>query len=77
MAIDPLHRDRSGEISQKHGNTLIRTLRTTYGPTFAKGCHGDQKLSDVLGNLDGPSLSKLVRDYKAGLLLIKLKTSPG
>jgi len=27
MAIDTRHRDTSGEISRKHGNTLIHTLR--------------------------------------------------
>jgi hypothetical protein len=30
MAFDTRHRDKSGEISRKHGNTLIRTLRKTY-----------------------------------------------
>jgi len=30
-------RDKNGEISRKHGNTLIRTLRKTYGPGFASG----------------------------------------
>jgi len=34
MAIDTRHRDKNGEISRKHGNTLIRTLRNTYGPDF-------------------------------------------
>jgi len=38
MAIDTGHRDQSGELSQKHGNTLIRALRKIYGPTFAKAC---------------------------------------
>jgi hypothetical protein len=66
MAIAARQHDKSREISQKHGNTLIRTLRTSYGPRLAKGCHGDKKLSDVLANLDEPSLSKLVRDYEAG-----------
>jgi hypothetical protein len=48
MARDTRHRDKSGEISRKHGNTLIRTLRKTYGQGFAKGCGDDEKLSDVL-----------------------------
>jgi len=25
------HRDKNGEISRKHGNTLVRTLRKIYG----------------------------------------------
>ena len=56
------HRDTNGEISRKHGNTLIRTLRKTYGAPFAKGCDGEEKLSDVLHKLDEPSLSSLERD---------------
>jgi hypothetical protein len=62
------HRDKNGEISKKHGNTLIGTLRKTYGPHFAKGCADDEKLSDVLHKLDEPSLSALVEDHEAGTL---------
>jgi hypothetical protein len=66
--------DTSGEISRKHGDTLIGTLRTSYGSRFAKDCTDDEKLSDVLAKLDGPSLFKLVRDHKAGMLPIRLRT---
>jgi hypothetical protein len=62
------HRDKNGEISRKHGNTLIRTLRKTYGPTFASGYSENDKLEDVLHRLDAPSLGKLVRDHEAGKL---------
>jgi len=62
------HRDKNGEISRKHGNTLIGTLRKTYGTDFAKGCAESDKLSDVLHKMDEPSLSKLVRDHEAGKL---------
>jgi len=31
------HRDKNGEMSRKHGNTLIRTLRKSYGADFAQG----------------------------------------
>ena len=72
MAIAVRHRDKSGEISRKHGNTLIRTLRETYGANFAQDCASNEQLSDVLAKLDEPSLTKLVRDYDAGLLTIKL-----
>jgi hypothetical protein len=41
-----------GQTAKKHGNTLIGTLRKTYGPHFAKGCGDDKKLSDVLHKLD-------------------------
>jgi hypothetical protein len=62
------HRDKNGAISKKHGNTLIRTLRKTYGVTFARGCQDDEKLSDVLHKLDEPSLSSLIQDHAAGKL---------
>jgi len=77
MAIDTRPRDKRGEISQKHGNALIRTLRKTYGARFGKDCADDEKLSDVLLRFDKPSLFKLRRDYDAGMLSIRLKTSPG
>jgi hypothetical protein len=44
------HRDRTGELSRKHGNTLVRTLRKIYGRHFAEGCSPDEKLIDVLQN---------------------------
>ena len=55
MAIDTRHRGKTGEISRKHGNTLIRTLRKTYGSDFAKG-------------LDEQTLSRLIREHEAGKL---------
>jgi hypothetical protein len=74
MAVDARYRDRDGEISRKHGNTLIGTLRTSYGRGFAKGCADDDRLTDVLAKLDEPALFKLVRDHKAGMLHIRLRT---
>ena len=68
MTFDTPHRDKNGEISRKHGNTLMRTLRMTYGPGFAPGCADDAKLSDVLEKLDEPSLRHLIRDHDAGYL---------
>jgi hypothetical protein len=62
------HRDKNGEISRKHGNALIGTLRKTYGHSFAPGCDDPEKLSDVLHRLDEHSLSKLIRDHQAGRL---------
>lgn len=66
--LDNRHRDRNGEISKKHGNTLIRTLRKTYGTGFAAGCKDQDKLSDILERLDEPLLSHLIRDHEAGRL---------
>jgi hypothetical protein len=68
MPIDARHRDKNGEISRKHGNTLIRTLRRTYGPGFAAGCRDDEMLSDVLQKLDETSLNYLIRDHNEGYL---------
>jgi hypothetical protein len=62
--LDHRHRDKDGEISRKHGNTLISTLRQTYGAGFAPGIPGHLKLSDFLHRLDEPSLAQLVRDLK-------------
>lgn len=59
------HREKNGDFSRKHGNALICTLRQTYGAGFAPGRSGDQKLSDVLHDLDEPSLT-----YAAMLLRI-------
>ena len=44
MAVDARHRDKNGEIGHKHGNTLIRTLRKSYGAHFAEGCQDDERL---------------------------------
>jgi hypothetical protein len=60
--LDGRHRDKNGQIARKHGNTLISTLRQTYGTNFAVASRGDAKLIDVLHELDEPSLTKLVRD---------------
>ncbi|HEY3919215.1 MAG TPA: hypothetical protein VGL83_15595 [Stellaceae bacterium] len=60
MTID--HRDKSGDVAQKYGNTLIRTLRVKYGYAFAMGESNYAKLIDVLERLDEPSLHQLIRD---------------
>ena len=55
-------------IGRKHGNTLIRTLRRTYGAHFAEGCRDDEKLRDVLHKMDQPSVKKLLHDHEHGKL---------
>lgn len=52
MGVSALYRDKGGEISRKHGDTLIGTLRTSYGSRFGKGCADNEKLSDALARLD-------------------------
>ena len=62
------YREENGKISRKHGNTLIQTLRNTYGISFAPGCANHAKLSDVLAKFDELSLGQLIRDHEAGKL---------
>lgn len=61
MAID--YRDKRGEIAQRYGSMVIRTLRVKYGYKFAEGESNSAKLIDVLERLDDPSLLKLLRDH--------------
>ncbi|KKI18334.1 hypothetical protein [Sphingomonas sp. Ag1] len=60
------HRDKNDEISRKHGNTLVSTLRKIYGSSFASGAQPGETLSEVLAEMDEPSLSKLVHDHERG-----------
>jgi hypothetical protein len=60
--LDNRHRDKDGKISMKHGNTLICTLRETYGSNFARGESDRAKLADVLHRLDEPSLRQLIKN---------------
>jgi hypothetical protein len=62
--LDNRHRDHDGEISHKHGNTLIGTLRRVYGQSFAAGHAETKTLSEVLLQLNETSLSQLRRDHE-------------
>jgi hypothetical protein len=66
------HRNKDGEISGKHGNTLIGTLRKIYGQSFAAGYPNTEKLSEVLPSLNETSLSQLRRDHDTGHLEHKI-----
>ena len=66
--LDNRHRNHDGEISHKHGNTLIRTLRKIYGQGFAAGYPETEKLGEVLLQLNATSLSQLRRDHDTGHL---------
>ena len=63
QGLDNRHRDKNGEISRKHGNTLVRTLRKLYGSGFSPGCRDEEKLSDVLHKFDATSLGQLHKDH--------------
>jgi hypothetical protein len=70
--LDNRHRNHDGEISHKHGSTLIATLRKIYGPGFAAGYPATEKLSEVLLQLNETSLSQLRRDHETGHLVHKI-----
>jgi hypothetical protein len=59
--LDGRHRDANGEIRRKNGNTLIGTLRETYGEDFAQGYRSDMKLENLLREERAESLSDLLR----------------
>ena len=71
--LDDRHRDRNGEISRKHGNTRVGTLRKIYGAAFAQSFTDDQTLSDALQEMDAYSLSQLVHHHERGELEGKIK----
>ncbi len=59
--LDDRCRDNDGEIRRKRSDTLVRTLRETYGPDFADGYRSDAKLGTVLRNEGDATLSELLR----------------
>ena len=72
--LDGRHRDKDGEISRKHGNTLVRTLRKIYGASFASGFADADTLSMVLQREPSHvSLTQLRKEHAAGTLEAKLR----
>ena len=72
--LNDRHRDKNGQISRKHGNALVATLRKIYGSGFAGKFKDGDKLSDVLHKLDAASLSKVHKDHDGGHLEGKIKS---
>jgi hypothetical protein len=70
--LDNRHRNHDGEISHKHGNTLVRTVCQIYGQRFAAGYPETEKLSEILLHLNETSLSPLRRDHETGHLEHKI-----
>src|ERR1700737_4996734 len=70
--LDGRHRNKDGEISGKHGNTLVRTLRKVYGQGFAAGYPETAKLLEVMFHLNETSLSQLRRDHETDHLEHKI-----
>ena len=61
VGLDRRVRDKSGSIDKKHGNTLVGTLRQTYGSSFAKGRRADLKLENLLKDAKCQSLSEYLK----------------
>ena len=59
--LDNRCRDHDGEIRHKRSDTLVGTLRETYGSDFAKGYRSDAQLGTVLKKEDADTLSELLR----------------
>jgi hypothetical protein len=70
--LENRRRNHDGEIGQKHGNTLVGTLRKIYGLGFAAGYPATEKLNEVLLQLNETSLSQLRRDHETGHLEHKI-----
>lgn len=60
--LDKRHRDEDGEIRRKNGNTLVGTLRQTYGEDFAAGRRSDLKLENLLDDTGSSSLTDYLRN---------------
>lgn len=58
--LDGRHRDVSGQIDRKHGNTTVKRLRITYSDTFAKGRRSDLMLVNLLADEKVISLRQLL-----------------
>lgn len=59
--LDHRMRDHDGEIRKKRRDTLVGTLRETYGPEFAKGYRSDAKLGTVLDKEGISTLDQLLK----------------
>ena len=55
--LDQRHRDKSGRIERKHGNTKVAALRKEYGPSFVKGRRKDMMLKTLLAETGSVTLS--------------------
>jgi hypothetical protein len=58
--LDGRQRDQDGEIREKRGDTLVKTLREEYGTGFAQG-YPEHTTLDAVRKATGKSLSQLVK----------------
>jgi len=61
--LDGRHRDKSGRIEKKHGNTRVGSLRKEYGPGFAKGRRKDMMLKTLLKESGSGSLHDYLKHH--------------
>jgi hypothetical protein len=61
--LDHRHRDKSGRIERKHGNTRVAALRKEYGPGFAKGRRKDTMLKTLLAETGSASLHDYLKHH--------------
>jgi hypothetical protein len=59
--LDGRHRDNSGEIHEKRGDTKLETLRETY-PGLLPGQRGDTRLDTLRDRHGVQSLDQLLRE---------------
>jgi hypothetical protein len=59
--LDKRHRDITGQIERKHGNTLLRALRKQYGQHLAPGRRSDMMLRTLRNEAGGKSLSQILK----------------
>ena len=62
--LDNRTRDQDGEIRKKRSDTLVGTLRRTYGDDFAKGYRSDAELGTVLKREGLDTLDQLLKHRK-------------
>jgi hypothetical protein len=63
VGLDHRHRDKSGRIEKKHGNTTVGSLRKEYGAGFAKGRRKDMMLKSLLAEVGCASLHEYLRQH--------------
>ena len=59
--LDNRHRDLTGQIDKKHGNTRLKTLRKEYGQHLAAGRRSDMMLKTLRDEAGGKSLSQILK----------------
>ena len=73
--LDDRCQDQDGEIRRKRSDTLVGTLRETYGPGFAPGVRSDAKLGTLLDRAGGSSLTDNCENAEEVRLVRRLCTS--